>query len=681
MTKYARGNDKEYIYTPIIKKRGFLPNPVAVNGIPEYADSSLNEDVKGTVAWEEWWYEQIYYCLNGYNTGGMYIPGRYYYYLNFYMMSTVGIGNHHPPFVDLDYEFFQTVEAAKKDHKGIISLKARRKGLSNKVVGIYDYGFHFREAYKAGICAGLEEHANDFYEKFKHNFSLKPPELRMHITSTKDLTVHKYRVNEQGINVDKGTRNTLHVATMYTNPGVFKGKYLDDCVFEEAGEFPLLIEGFNATVHDFMRGDVMIGSPYIYGTAGDMKKDSTGFSEMWNEPDSFNLIKFWVPGTRLNFHYIGGIKGGPMDPESNHEEKIPNLLKYKAYERIGMEDVKEAEKSILADRREKAKKKNKQSYYDNLQNNPLTEKEAFLRFSGNDFPTEELNDQLFEIDSKGIKYTVYKLEWKKGPDKKVIMPYEVEATPLTDEEVAEAEHLEDENIVYVLKPPQPKMVGMDIAGLDSYDLDKSKTSKSLGAMVVYRRKNSTVHGSEIPVALVNYRPRRKEIFYDSCAMTAVWYGLEHNVLVDVDRPLVINHFDSLGLRNYMAERPKKFESANSKQQHDVGVKLTVSSKPQMIALLQSYFSYNANKIQFDQILREALDYDVVQKYSDWDTVDALGIALMRDADMGGEIYNEDEIDDDDFDTPEWEEDEDGYLVMVEEGRHRSGKLDSLGQDT
>lgn len=669
----------EYVYSPIIKHKNFEPNPVALYGIPDYADSSRNPKVEGTAAWEDWWNEQIYYCINGYDTGGMHIPGRYYYYLNFYMMSTVGIGNHYPPFVDLDYEFFNLVEQCKEHGYGIISLKARRKGLSNKVVGgVIDYGFRFRTAYSAGIVAGLEEHATDFYDKFKHNSSMKPPEFRMNVNFTKDKAIHKYRVREKGIWVDQGTFNTVYVATMFNNPGVFKGKYLDDCVFEEAGEFSLLIEGYEATKPCFMKGDRMVGTSFIYGTGGNLKKGSQGFAEMWHEPESFRLIKFWVPADRVSFYYIGGISGGPMDPDKTHTEDIPNLIKYKPYERTGMEDVEQAKKGIEKERSIFAQKKNKKSYYEHLQNYPLTEKEAFLRFTGNDFPTEELNTKLFEIDSNGIRYTTYKLSWKKEANGALKMPREVVATAMTDEQIAEAEILDTENIVHVFRIPYTKYAGLDVAGIDSYDLDKSQTSKSLGGMVVYRRDHNIPNlEKQLPVALVNYRPKRKEIFYETCAMVAVWYNIRYGCNVDVDRPAVIKHFEDLGLVGYLAPRPRKFEAPDSKQGHEFGTKLTSHSKPQMIGILQSYFSLNCHKIEFPQILDEALDYDVVQKVSDWDTVDAFGLALMRDADMIGNPYNEDEYDDDAMDLPEWTEDSEGNLIRVEE--YNQGGIDNQGR--
>jgi hypothetical protein len=52
----------------------------------------------------------------------------YYYYLNFCYISTILRGNHHPEFVDIDYEFFCLVEEALKEKHGIILLKKEGQG-------------------------------------------------------------------------------------------------------------------------------------------------------------------------------------------------------------------------------------------------------------------------------------------------------------------------------------------------------------------------------------------------------------------------------------------------------------------------------------------------------------------------------------------------------------------------
>ena len=74
-------------YTPIIKEVGFCPNPIPTYGIPDFADSLSFPNVEGTEEHKTWWEQQFDYCINGYNTGGLFIPGRYYYYLNLILSS------------------------------------------------------------------------------------------------------------------------------------------------------------------------------------------------------------------------------------------------------------------------------------------------------------------------------------------------------------------------------------------------------------------------------------------------------------------------------------------------------------------------------------------------------------------------------------------------------------------
>ena len=115
-------------YVPIVKKRGFDPAPMA-GRIPIYADSKVNPKVVLTNAYKNFWDEQFDRCLNGYTTAGLFIPGRYYFYLNFVVLQGL-YGPTYPMYVDLDLEYFRLVEYVKKLHKmGIISPKARRKGI------------------------------------------------------------------------------------------------------------------------------------------------------------------------------------------------------------------------------------------------------------------------------------------------------------------------------------------------------------------------------------------------------------------------------------------------------------------------------------------------------------------------------------------------------------------------
>ncbi len=69
------------MYVPIIKSRGFNPAPFAGN-IPRWADGTNNPKCIGTKAHTDFWNDQIYYCMNGYDTGGIHITGRYYHFIN-----------------------------------------------------------------------------------------------------------------------------------------------------------------------------------------------------------------------------------------------------------------------------------------------------------------------------------------------------------------------------------------------------------------------------------------------------------------------------------------------------------------------------------------------------------------------------------------------------------------------
>jgi hypothetical protein len=141
-------------YAPIIKVRGFSPNPVAGN-IPIFADSITNPKVVGTTNYNEFWDEQIDRCINGYDTAGIHIPGRYYFYLNFVILKGL-YGPQYPFYVDLDLEYYNLVAYVKKNRKmGIVSVKARRKGLSEKAQNILAHGLRFTEGYRGAITAGI----------------------------------------------------------------------------------------------------------------------------------------------------------------------------------------------------------------------------------------------------------------------------------------------------------------------------------------------------------------------------------------------------------------------------------------------------------------------------------------------------------------------------------------------
>jgi len=97
-------------------------------------------------------------------------------------------------------------------------------------------------------------------------------------------------------------------------------------------------------------------------------------------------------------------------------------------------------------------------------------------------------------------------------------------------------------------------------------------------------------------------------------------------------------------------RPRSMESADSQQTHQYGMLMTSNgkSKPTMLAMIQSWVLDEADECWFPQIIDGCSEYDTEQKDSDWDEVDALGLALVRDIDMKQSIKRTDKKEEDDF---------------------------------
>jgi hypothetical protein len=612
---------------PIVKTKSFCPNPVVVYGIPDYANSVLDKRVVGTESWKEWWYEQVRRCVQGYWTGGLYIPGRYYYFLNFSYISTPGKGFHQPMFIDYQYEFFLLIEHVKKERKGIISLKARRKGLSEQVVnGVFDYGMRFKNSYHAGIVAGQQIHADGFYMKYQTSEALLPPELHLnYLVESKEETVSGYNEKTDTGYIKKGSMNTILVRTMFSKDNVFKGEALDDCVFEEGGEFELLLAGYNSTQPCFMVGNEMVGTPFVYGTGGNMQKGSKGFAEMWTDPSAYQLEKFWVPATKMFFPAVSNYK----NERGNLIEDIPNLKKEYPfpYQRVGMQDEVRAKELIETKRAELYKMANKKKYFDYLQNYPLSPKEAFLSFNTNDYNTDLLQERRLYLMSNPPLYRIMILEWEKDSAGNIAIPLKVKPR-LAQTDPSKSNYDNPENYILVSDEPIEGYTNLDLGGLDGYNIDQSSTSKSTGSFTVYRQTpvDNSLEGSK-PVCLYNARPKTKEIFFSNCLKISCWYNLISRTNIDVGSSMVIDYYKSNGGIKYLAKRPKSLEKEDSAQTHDYGTRFTIYNIEIMESMMQTEIENHINKWPFIHHVNDCLGYKSKDLDNDADNHDSFVLCL------------------------------------------------------
>ena len=658
-------------YQPLIKSGGFDPSPVA-GKIPIWADSQINPRLVDTQSFKDFWDEQFDRCINGYETKGIHIPGRYYYYLNFEILQGLR-GPTYPMYVDLDLEYYRLIDYVKKhQRKGVISVKARRKGLSEKAKTILGHGIRFIEGYRGAICAGLDTYQVGLRKKFDAAQAKMHQELRLNVLKDNDKMYHVgyERKDPIGGYVDDGYGGRLTFETLFDDPKKLEGEYFHDVIYEEAGQFKLLDEAFTSIDPALQFGMFSLGTHIIYGTGGNILSTSKAFKNMWDNADKFGLEKFWVSGARLYFPFFGNRVAETFnDPDTGAEiDAIPNLRKLKPAERFGCEDIKAAEDYILQKRAEYAKLSNKKKLKELNQNYPLTVEEAFTSGGSNNFNDEKIYSRLFDIEGLANNYYPVILDWvyEVGDDsiKRRRFPLEAEYRPAKKNDP-------DGEIVYIYQGPRKDMLDLDVGGIDGYNQDQTQTNTSLGAMVVLRQGNKVnlvsegIHHAKYPVCLYYKRPPRKEIFYETCLKIAVYYGLVKNTMVNAEQDFVIDYFLKNDGKKYLSPRPKAFDSPKSQQMHKLGAKMTGYSKPMILGIVQSYVEDDIEYCNFVDLLRDLLAYDEEYVGTDWDSVDALAYAIMRVEDMKTRPRKSDDAEDPALADAKWIFDRDGNALLVD----------------
>ena len=636
--RYDYERNRQGIYVPILKDKSFNPSPVA-GKIPDYANGDINPKCIGTARYNEFWDEQFEICIKGYETGGLHIPGPYYFFLNFTIIKGL-MGPMYPWFTDLHYDLEYTFDQIKKyNEAGYIGLKARREGISEINQSDLNYDIRFIDGYKGAVTAGLETYTRGIRSKFDYSASRYPEAFRLNVLkdNPKEYTVGYEVESPVGGFVNEGYMGQILWETMFDNPNKLEGEYFHKVYMEESGQYKKL-----KAVHDSIRpalefGSKMGGSFRIWGTAGDILSTSVDFKYFYYNAEKLGFIKQFIPGTRMYYpFFISPKPDKAIDPDTKEEiDGVSNLRKlFKGKTRtevLGCEDLSAASDYIDKKIAQYSQLSDKSVLKNFLKARPRTEEEAWSSGGKNNFNDDLLVKQLLDIDGKYEDMVKpFILEFVMNKDESGIMspkiPYEVKAIPAKPNDTKWRK-------IWILEHPIPDLRNLDIGGIDGYNQDQTRTSDSLGSMVVLRQtdiyptKKSNFNG-KFPVCLYYDRPPRKEQFFEQCIKIAIYYGLFQNTMIAAESELLIDYFIQKGCKKYLSPRPRNFDSPNSKQVHLYGVKVQ-SRKDDLMGILQGYINDYCDLIFFPALLRDFLAYDEEFIGTDWDSVDALGCAMIR----------------------------------------------------
>jgi hypothetical protein len=568
---------------------------------PLQKDKSWLRIKEDTLDYHKFWNEQIKYCLDGYKPyGGQWIPGNYYFYLNFckiigYDEKTNRKGMVSPKYRDQDHEYFLALDKAKKDGYGIIVLKARRKGFSFMNANILLHEWTFYSNSENGIGAQHSNYVEDFRKKLILTYSTLPKELRLKtLRQDDDILMSGYKEKVDGAWVEKGRKSMIHFRTM-DKPDAFRGTSLTWMVFEEAGEFKELKKAFIANEECFREGAIQFGVPIIGGTSNQLGNESQDYMEMYYNAERYNLKPLFIPASKVYYPFFD--------------------------DKTGISDVEGATADIEKRREAKQKSGDKSSYYGFLQEMPLKPEDAFLGNNKTPFDIDKINEQKANILTNTNLQIVKKgrLEWGKNINGK----RQFGNRP---------EFIEDVNgPIQIAGDPLTMFKNAYVSGVDPYHVDdvldeKKIKRESKGCMIVFQKYINTEIPGEMPVAMYCDRPYSKEEFYENCLKLAIYY--DSPILVEYNDDGFLKYFIDNKMIKYLKERPRSADSPWSNVSNRYGINMKSYQKTLAIDLIDDYIKKNVEQIYFVELLTELADFGT----KNTDRVMAFGISLIHNGD-------------------------------------------------
>jgi len=504
----------------------------------------------------KYWQEEKRRSLEGYHIGGDWITGYHYWYLNYCPIWQVVMTPEDeerkrngervtgkkilefPEVWDYDYYYFHYLEEAESRGEHGSVLKSRRRGYSYKGGSMATRNFFLIKGSKTFVMAGEEgfltgkdsilDKAWDMKEFInKHTGFMKHSQkhnTKMHMKASKI-------VKETGRpDREEGYMSEIIGITLKNNPDSARGISGKLILWEEAGEFPNLMKGWQIAQESVEQDGVAYGLMVAFGTGGSKMTAFRTLNELFNKPGAYNIhsiTNIWSkrPTNRKCGFFVPSYSNakGFMDKDGNSQLEDAYNSEEAVIEKMEMEGAESS--TILQKRAER----------------PKHPEEALLRKDGNEFPVQRLKDRLGDIEADGV---IRGARWvgrmRISKEGKPEFVYDAKCIPIdrfphTSEDkragaVVIYEHpIKDNN-------GEPRRF-MYIGGIDPYDQDNSTTT-SLGGCYIMDRTTKFIVASYIG------RPATAKEYDEQVRLLLLYYGATANFENNL-----------LGLK-------KNFESAN-----------------------------------------------------------------------------------------------------------------------
>jgi len=406
----------------------------------------------------------------------------------------------------------------------------------------------------------------------------------------------------------------------------------DFTITHNCGRFKGLLDAYTIAEPTFRDGDIMTGVPMLWGTGGDVEAGGKDLEEMFYKPEAYGLKSY----SNIYDENAVGRCGWFIDdlwykPGLDKTHTFPLVDKEGNSYRELTRDIHKRERDTRATGSRLAFRKHITQY-------PLTPKEAFLRIDSSPFDTLRAQNRLTDLltDQKTYIDSIYTAKFVIDVESnKVKYEYDSISIPLREFPIKDWEHVEGCPEIY--EHPHKNQNGeiqalRYIAGIDSYDADKS-TTDSLGSIIVLDRLTDRI--------MCHYKGRPlANKFYETCRRILKYYNATANY--ERSNKGIYGHFYNMKCIHLLCDEPDILKEKGISKANTLGN----SSKGTMPSTLVNAWGrelsafwteqraygeddeseiVNMDKMRSLGILREILSYN---DDGNFDDISALGMLMI-----------------------------------------------------
>ena len=557
----ADGKIEVSITNPHILENMDYFRPAAIHFQKHGCYTQLRPNPNPNSEYGKWIREEIRRSWHGYvrPSDGEWIPGDYYYYLNYCPIQLIKkLPNGQsirtidfPRVWDGQYLVQHYLYNARLHGHHASELASRGKGKSYMGAGLLAKRFklgeseNVRQKVMSAVTASDRKYIwgpNQILNMFKYYIDFQSQHTqfpRQLLTDSAQALMWESGFKDKETGVRKGTQNAVVGVTTGVNQDKLNGSRGVLYLIEEAGIFSNLNNLYQMIRPSVEDGKDVYGLIFMYGTAGDDMSDFTSLQEIMYNPDGYNMEKnenVWDKEGQgrkyFTFFYPAYLnRANCMDEEgnSNVTKALLEICQDRYKVKYNSSDINAITKRI--------------SQY------PITPQEAIIRAHATIFPITELNERLNQIDNNPNFYDqtyvgdlVFNSNGEVEFSPSSAKP--IRDFPTKDNKITGAIEIFD----LPIKNSEGKIpTGRYIAGADPYDDDVSNTM-SLGTVFVMDTWTDTI------VAEYTGRPTFANDYYEICRKLCLFY--KASLMYENNKKGLFGYFSMMNCVYLLADTPE-----------------------------------------------------------------------------------------------------------------------------